>query len=118
MAKIKRCATCGDHTHPGSYCEPHTRDLSHLDRVEVSRRVSSRQSGYGLWPMVASERWPDELTCACGKCGATSITLTGSYAARGTGAGGRGRLGDPGGLSWAECNVCRARGYSVKREAE
>lgn len=72
----------------------------------VERRVSSRHSLYGYWPMVE-----DRLTC--GKCGAMSgITLTGSYAFRGTGPGGRGRLGDPGSLSWAECETCKARGYA------
>lgn len=78
----------------------------------LGRTVSSRASGYGLWPLVR-----DQLSCpGCGS--QNGILLTGCYAARGTGPGGRGRLGDPGALDWAECKRCGRRGYLVSRKEQ
>ena len=70
-------------------------------------------SGFG-WPMVPSKAFPGELTNGCPTCGSTDVTITGAYAARGTGPCGRGRLGDPGGSSWLLCNGCGAKSEPLK----
>jgi hypothetical protein len=69
-----------------------------------------KTGAYGC-PLVPSKRFPGELTLACVKCGSTDITMTGCYPVYGTGPCGRGRLGDPGGLDWAECGACGHRHY-------
>jgi hypothetical protein len=73
------------------------------------------RSGYGGWPLVPSKNFPGETTIACKACGSTDVKLTGCYGYPGTGPGGRGRLGDPGGLDWAECSACKARGYASQK---
>ena len=58
------------------------------------------------WPMVPSPTFKGENTISCPRCGSTSWTLGGHYAAHGTAPGGRGRLGDPGGSEVCRCNDC------------
>lgn len=62
---------------------------------------------YG-WPMVPIQSGPyaGEKTPCCPKCFSTRVSLTVRYPAVGTGAGGRGRLGDPGSVSLAICRNC------------
>jgi hypothetical protein len=49
--------------------------------------------------LAPSPHFPGESCLSCPKCGGTDITLTGAH-------GPGGRLGDPGGHSWAQCGSC------------
>jgi hypothetical protein len=43
------------------------------------------------------------------RCGSRDVTSTAIYPVRGTGPGGRGRLGDPGACGISECHACGRR---------
>lgn len=66
------------------------------------------------WPLTFSRSFPDEMTLSCPRCGSTNWEMTGHHAPRGTGPGGRGRLGEPGGVDILRCNDCKHE--SRKRE--
>jgi hypothetical protein len=70
----------------------------------------TKTSRYGGWPLTPSKRFPKETALECPKCGSQNITLTGHGTGRGTGPGGRHRLGDPS-VSYALCESCGAKGY-------
>lgn len=55
--------------------------------------------GRGGWPIF-------DGALRCPVCLSADITFAGSYAGVGTGPGGRGRLGDPGGLEINQCGEC------------
>ena len=67
------------------------------------------RSLYGGWPLVPSERFPDEHTVACGECGSTDLSITVEYGTL----GGTRRLGNPGTRNVAVCQACGARGYHL-----
>lgn len=73
--------------------------------------MTEKQTGAHGLPLVPSKHFPGELTLACSACGSTEITLTVQYPARGTGSGGRGRLGDPGSRDVAICRACGKTHY-------
>ena len=71
--------------------------------------------GRGGWPLVPSEAFPGELALACPECGSQAVSMGGIHPHRGTGPGGRGRLGDPG--AW-EINDCVDCGHSSRWAAK
>ena len=64
--------------------------------------IPYKRGAFGL-PMRESKHFPGETACYCPKCERSgTITFTGRH-------GPGGRLGDPGGLSWAQCEACGYR---------
>lgn len=78
-------------------------------------KSAQKETGAGGWPLVPSKMWPGEKSIACPKCGSLDVTMGGSYPVRGTGAGGRGRLGDAGGLDTNTCNDCGFSGSTPSK---
>jgi hypothetical protein len=67
------------------------------------------------WPFVASEHFPGELTLACPTCGTSEgVVLTCENHGRGTGPGGRPRMGDPGWVDVTTCTACGGKAYLPK----
>lgn len=59
------------------------------------------------WPSWYHPSTPtQESRLQCPHCYSNLITITGRYGSPGSGPGGRGRLGDPGSVSWVECRAC------------
>ena len=67
----------------------------------VFRERSLKGLTFGL------HRWPlDEKGLFCPRCNSRNWTNTGRHPVRGTGPGGRGRMGDPGGVDIVRCEDC------------
>lgn len=58
---------------------------------------------------------PDSRPGYCDNCGSTNVSMIGDPPARGTGAGGAGRMGDPGYGSKTECKDC---GHTTRYSAD
>jgi hypothetical protein len=67
------------------------------------------QTGRGGWPLVPSLRFPGETCLACPRCNSRNVVLSCAYPVRGSGPGGRGRLGDPGTKETNTCADCGER---------
>lgn len=77
----------------------------------VERWADEMKRGAQGCPLVPSEQFPGELTLACDSCGSTALTGTVEYPGRGSGPGGRGRLGDAGSRDVMICRECGRRHY-------
>lgn len=95
----------GTKTGPGTPWREFPKSVSGDSILEAM--MKAEDTGVAGWPLVPSKRFPGERTLSCPKCKSTDVTLTGHYAARGTGPGGRGRLGDPGATNIIRCESCR-----------
>lgn len=73
--------------------------------VGIPARAMTGKCG---WPraFITSGPFRGELGLACPQCGAQDYRMGIQYPPYGTGAGGRGRLGDPGAVEYIECKAC------------
>lgn len=75
--------------------------------MSAAKEPEAKTTGALGWPLVPSKIYPGETTLACPKCGSTNITLSGVAPFRGTGPGGRRRMGDQGWRDVNRCNACK-----------
>ena len=66
-------------------------------------------SGALGWPLVPSPVYPEETTLACPSCGRCAVEMSTLPGGRGTGPGGRWRMGDGGGRDYNRCLACGHR---------
>ena len=79
-----------------------------FETITCGNQSTLRNKSIGAhgWPLVPSDKHPGETMLACPKCGLSSITMGAQWPVYGTGANGRGRMGDPGARDVITCNAC------------
>jgi hypothetical protein len=99
LAEIKRIVE--DPTTEGDSIRALTIDCE----VEFRERpMQGLKFGAHGWPLT--EREDGESRLGCPRCDSTNWAMGGQHAVRGTGPGGRGRMGDPGGVDILRCEDC------------
>lgn len=85
-------------------------------RMARGEHLTAKQSLYGGWPMVRSQKIAGELAIQCPKCYSQDIVLGTDRGAFGTGPDNRWRMGDRGGREYAQCRKCGNKAYHVKED--